>query len=143
MLCSIYAFLVQTQTETRAQAFDPEPLCSLSSSSSFPKLSPWLSSQRRSDYDSWCFSSHRCTRSIHLILICKAFVVGSLSLPVVLSKDFSCFEARLVLYSHISHLKRNRNSHYYSPSCQFRPKCCCFLSNVRGEFKAAQFSCLK
>lgn len=148
MLCSIYAFLVQTQAETRAQAFDPEPLCSLSSSSSFPKLSQWLSSQRSSDYDSWWFSSHRCTRSIRLILIFKAFVVVSLRFfgngSGILSKGFSCFEARLVLYSHISHLYRN--SHYLLAfkSVQTQMLLFCFvvfLWNKRSQLNVHVWNC--
>lgn len=132
MLCSIYAFLVQTQAETRAQAFDPEPLCSLSSSSSFPKLSQWLSSQRSSDYDSWWFSSHRCTRSVRLILIFKAFVVVSLSLlvmAVVYSQKVSVVLRHGWCFTDISHLYRNRNSHYLlaSESVQTQMLLFCFV----------------
>lgn len=144
MLCSIYAFLVQTQAETRAQTFDPEPLCSLSSSSSFPKLSQWLSSQRSSDYDSWRFSSHRCTRSICLILIFKAFVVVSLSLlvmAVVYSQKVSVVLRHGWCFTVISHLYRHRNSHYLLTFAS-NPKCCCFvfLWNTR---EWAPCSCLK
>lgn len=131
MLCSIYAFLVQTQAETRAQAFDPEPLCSLSSSSSFPKLSQWLSSQRSSDYDSWWFSSHRCTRSIRLILIFKAFVVVSLSLLVmaeVYSQKVSVVLRHGWCFTVISHTCIEIEILIiYSHSSQSKPKCCCFV----------------